>query len=93
MKGLLLPHTPLTVARSLRMFHIYFSLHVIFSKGRQVIISDSNFDIDREESDFQVNAMHFLETVKAKSTSFPELHPNFKFVAFPKRHSCGVRGI
>ena len=47
--------------------------YVIFSKGKQIIKSDIHFDMEREEFDFQVNGMHFLETVKAMSQNFLEL--------------------
>ena len=76
-----------------KVSYLFLMTYVIFSKGKHVITSDIHFDRERGESDFQVNAMHFLETVKAMSINFLELCVKFKFVVFPKRQSPGSNGI
>lgn len=65
-----------------KVSYLFLMTYVVFPKGRQLIISDSNSDIHREESDFQVNGMHFLETVKAISMSLLERQPENVFQAF-----------
>ena len=76
-----------------KVSYLFLMTYVLFSRGKHVIISDNYFDMERVESDFQVNAMHFLETVKAMSINFLELWVKFKFVAFPKIQSPGSNGI
>ena len=89
------PYT--VVQEGLPYFHkvvnFFLKSEVIFSIGIHFFISERRLVIGRGESDFHVNATHFLAVARAISVNLIlKLFLKFTFVKLPRRHISGSSG-